>query len=91
MFLSLYGICYSTTFVLHSVFLAMRHVGSWFPDQGWDPAPPALEGEVLTARQSGKSLLCILNKCYLVAFKERGYPCRGVLNTHAGQLSKNRV
>ena len=37
-------------------FLAMGHVGSWFPDRGSNPHPLALEGEVLTTGPPAKSL-----------------------------------
>ena len=37
-------------------FLAMGHVGSWFPDQGSNPHPLALEGEVLPTGPPAKSL-----------------------------------
>ena len=36
---------------------APRHVGSYFPDQGSNPHPPALEGGLLTTRPPGKSLI----------------------------------
>ena len=35
----------------------LRHVGSEIPDQGLNPHPPALEGEVLTIGPPGKSHL----------------------------------
>ena len=44
--------CYSVCFMLW--FLAMKHMG--FQPYGIEPAPPALEGEVLTTGLSGKSL-----------------------------------
>ena len=47
-FLSLYWICYIIVSVLCFVFLDMRHVGSWLPWPGIEPAHPELEGQVLT-------------------------------------------
>ena len=36
-------------------FLALRHAGSYLPDQGSDSYPPALEGEVVTPGPPEKS------------------------------------
>ena len=47
-FLSLYWICYIIASVLCFVFLDTRHVGSWLPWPGIEPAHPELEGQVLT-------------------------------------------
>ena len=33
-----------------------RHMGSYFPDQGWNPGPLQWTGRVLTTGQLGKSL-----------------------------------
>ena len=35
--------------------VALRHLGSQFPDQGSNPRPPALEGRLLTTGPPGKS------------------------------------
>ena len=43
-------------------FLATRHMGSYLPDQGSNPNPPTLEGEVLTTGPPGKSLYYIFLK-----------------------------
>ena len=36
--------------------LATHHVGSYFPDQGWNPCPLQWKGGVLTTSLPGKSL-----------------------------------
>ena len=56
-FLSLYCICYSIASVLHFGFFGHEACGILAPQPGIEPAPPALEGEVLTTGPPGKSLL----------------------------------
>lgn len=41
--------------------LAMRHVGSYFPNQGWNPSPLQWTHEVVTTGPLGRS-----NKCELI-------------------------
>ena len=55
-FLSLYWICYSIASVL--CFLVLGHLvcGILAPWPGIEPAPPAVEGEVLTTGLPGKSI-----------------------------------
>ena len=48
-------VCYNIALVLCFGVLASRHVGS-YPQPGFKPAPPALEGKVLTTGLPGKSL-----------------------------------
>ena len=47
-FKSLYWICYSAASVLCFVFFGHEARGILVPQPGIEPAPPALEGEVLT-------------------------------------------
>ena len=48
--------CYNIASVLCFGFLAVRHSGILAPQPGIEPAPAALEGEVLTTGPPGKSL-----------------------------------
>ena len=75
-FKSLYWICYNIAFVLcFGVFFFFGHnaCGILAPQPGIEPAPPALEGEVLTTGPPGKSLSHVLRKEYLVS--SRSAPC----------------
>ena len=51
----------TVSLLFYTWFLAPRHVGSQLPDPWLEPAPPASEGEVLTTRLPGKSLLIPFN------------------------------
>ena len=62
-FKSLYSICYSITFVLHFVFLVRENCGMLAPRPGMEPAPLALDSEVLTTGSPEKSLNCTLCFC----------------------------
>ena len=46
------------------IFLAMWLMGSWFPNQGWNPCPWQWKYGVLTTGPLGKSLAC----CYFEDF-----------------------
>ena len=48
--------------LLFFFFLAAMHVGLLVPQPGIQPAPPALEREVLTTRLPGKSQITVLIK-----------------------------
>ena len=57
-FLNLYLICYSIASVSCFGFSAIRHVGSWLPDQGLNPHPLHNKCGVLTTGLPGKSFYC---------------------------------
>ena len=77
--LSLYWICYNIDSVLCFGFLVMRHVG---PRPRIKPAPPALEGEILSAGPPGRSrpyflLVCSIFCCYLPSYsQQKAFPLR---------------
>ena len=54
-FLSLYWICYNIASVLYFGFFGHEACGILASQPGIKPAPPALEGEVLTTGLPGKS------------------------------------
>ena len=59
--------CYNIVSILCFGFLASRHMGSYLSDQGIEPTPLALEGEVLTSEPPGKSLIIhIFFKIYIL-------------------------
>ena len=60
-FLSLCWICYNTASVLCFGFFGCKACGTLALQPGIEPAPPALEDEVLTTGPPGKSLLFVLD------------------------------
>ena len=62
---SLYWICYNITSLLCLGSLAVRHVGPQLPDQGLNPRPPALEGELSTAGLWGSPLFYVISLSFV--------------------------
>ena len=64
--------CYNIASILYFGFLAKRHVRSYIPS-AMEPSPSALEGEVLTSGQLGKSH-AIYIYIYIFVYPDRAIP-----------------